>query len=85
MAHFYNPRLVCITRCKNEIHIIKQWYESLPFVDLFCITDNNSTDGTYEYLKNLDNVLVTRVEDLMKEETFRFCYVKARYMPLNGL
>lgn len=78
MAHHYRPRLVCIARCKNEIHIIKRWYESLPFVDLFCMTDNNSTDGTYEYLKSLDNVLVTRVEGFDEGRDFQILMKMAK-------
>jgi len=71
MAQFYKPRLVCIARCKNEIHIIKKWYESLPFVDVFVITDNNSTDGTYEYLKSLPNVIVIRLEEFDEGRDFQ--------------
>jgi len=57
-----NPKLVCIARCKNEIHNIERWITSLSFVDTFCIVDNGSTDGTLEYLKKLDNVVLTRTE-----------------------
>jgi hypothetical protein len=76
--HNYKPKLVCIARCKNEMHIIKNWYESLPFVDLFCITDNNSTDGTYEYLKSKDNILVTRVEGFDEGRDFQILLKMAK-------
>jgi len=59
-----NPELVCIARCKDEIHIIKEWVESMPFVDLFCIVDNGSTDGTLEYLKSINNVVVVQTRGL---------------------
>lgn len=69
--NFYENKLVCIARCKNEIHIIKKWYESLPFVDTFVITDNDSTDGTYEYLKSLANVVVVRVSGFNEGRDFQ--------------
>ncbi len=78
MADFYKQKLVCMARCKNEIHIIKEWYESLPFVDVFVMTDNNSTDGTYEYLKSLPNVIVTRVEGFDEGRDFQILLKMAK-------
>ena len=69
--NFFKVKTVCIARCKNEIVNIERWIESLPFIDLFCITDNGSTDGTYEYLKKIDNVLVTRVEGFDEGRDFQ--------------
>ncbi len=76
--HFFQPKLVCIARCKNEIHIIKKWYESLPFVDIFIITDNNSTDGTYEYLKSLPNVIVVRLDGFDEGRDFQILLKMAK-------
>jgi hypothetical protein len=69
--NFFKVKTVCIARCKNEMVNIERWIESLSFIDLFCITDNGSTDGTYEYLKKIDNVLVTRVEGFDEGRDFQ--------------
>jgi len=71
MVDYYKPKVICIARCKNEIDGIEEWIESLFFVDLFCITDNGSSDGTYEYLRTCDNVLVTRVEGFDEGRDFQ--------------
>lgn len=78
MTNFYRPKLICIARCKNEIENIRDWYNSLPFVDVFLITDNGSTDGTYEFLRTLDNVIVTRVEGFHEGRDFQILLQMAR-------
>lgn len=39
--------------CKNEIKFIERWFKSFKEADYICVLDTGSTDGTYEYLKNL--------------------------------
>lgn len=78
MQHNYGVRLVCIARCKDEINFIDRWYKSLPFVDVFCVTDNGSTDGTYEYLKSRHNVILTRVEGFDEGRDFQILLKMAK-------
>ena len=42
----------------NEIGYIEKCIQSINFADEIIVVDSFSTDGTYEYLANLDNVKV---------------------------
>ena len=39
--------------CKNEIKFIDRWLKSFKEADYVCVLDTGSTDGTWEYLKNI--------------------------------
>jgi glycosyltransferase involved in cell wall biosynthesis len=73
-----HTRLICIARCKNEIKIIDKWIHSLPFVDLFSIVDNGSTDGTFEYLLNNPKVKLQKSQGFHEGRDFDLALTEAR-------
>ena len=43
--------------CKNELQFVEKWVESMSEADYICVLDTGSTDGTFEKLKEYDNVI----------------------------
>ena len=44
-------KIALIARCKNEMNNLKEWLINKNFCNLIFITDNESTDGSFEFLK----------------------------------
>ena len=43
--------------CKNEMKYLERWYNSVKTADYICLLDTGSTDGTWEKLQTLPNVI----------------------------
>lgn len=71
-------KIAVIARCKNEIENLKAWIDNKKFCDMFFITDNESTDGSYEFLKKQSNVVVTKVAGFDEGRDFQILLKKAR-------
>lgn len=67
-----------IARCKNEIKNLESWINNKNFCDLFLITDNDSTDGSYEFLSKQTNVIVTKVVGFDEGRDFQILLKQAR-------
>ncbi|WP_297792442.1 glycosyltransferase family 2 protein [uncultured Eudoraea sp.] len=52
------PKITALIITFNEIGYIENCIESIRFADEIIVVDSFSTDGTYEYLVNLENVKV---------------------------
>lgn len=51
-------KIILATICKNEILHIDRFIENIKYFDECIILDTGSTDGTYEKLKTIDNIIV---------------------------
>ena len=71
-------KIAVIARCKNEIDFLEKWIDNKKFCDLFLITDNDSSDGSYEYLSKRKNVIVTRVSGFDEGRDFQILLDMAR-------
>lgn len=62
---FNNKDIILICLVKNDIIRIKKFYEHYRNLGIKCFTfiDNDSTDGTFEYLSNLNPISLLRVKD----------------------
>ncbi|NJB37536.1 glycosyltransferase family 2 protein [Croceivirga sp. JEA036] len=57
-----NQKLTALLITYNEMEHIKQSVASVSFADEIIVVDSFSTDGTFEYLKSLSNVIVLQKE-----------------------
>ena len=71
-------KIALIARCKNEMQNLKEWLINKNFCDLIFITDNESTDGSFEFLKKQENVIVTPVKGFDEGRDFQILLSKAR-------
>ncbi len=71
-------KIAVIARCKNEIENLEKWLENKPFCDLFLITDNESTDGSFEFLSRKPNVIVNPVVGFDEGRDFQILLALAR-------
>ena len=71
-------KIAIIARCKNEIENLEAWIDNKKFCDMFFITDNESTDGSYEFLSKQSNVVVTKVSGFDEGRDFQILLKKAR-------
>ena len=71
-------KIALIARCKNEMNNLKEWLINKNFCNLIFITDNESTDGSFEFLKKQENVVVTPVKGFDEGRDFQILLSKAR-------
>ena len=71
-------KIAVIARCKNEIQNLREWLINKNFSNLIFITDNESTDGSFEFLKKQENVIVTPVKGFDEGRDFQILLSKAR-------
>jgi hypothetical protein len=71
-------KIAVIARCKNEIENLEAWINNKRFCDILFITDNESTDGSYEFLSKQSNVVVTKVVGFDEGRDFQILLKKAR-------
>lgn len=71
-------KIAVIARCKNEIQNLQEWLDNKKFSDLFFITDNESTDGSFEFLSNQKNVIVKSVKGFDEGRDFQILLNLAR-------
>lgn len=71
-------KIAIIARCKNEIENLEKWMINKKFCDLFFITDNESTDGSFEFLSNKRNVIVTSVKGFDEGRDFQILLTMAK-------
>lgn len=53
-----HKKIILAAICKNEILHVDRFVENIKYFDKCIILDTGSTDGTYEKLKTIDNVIV---------------------------
>lgn len=63
-------RTAAYTLCKNEIKKIDQWLYYTKDFDYRVVLDTGSTDGTYEILKKVPNIITDQF--IMNEDEYRF-------------
>lgn len=71
-------RIAIIARCKNEMENLEEWLNNKTFCDLFLITDNESTDGSFEFLSSKSNVIVRQVIGFDEGRDFQILMNMAR-------
>ncbi len=57
-------KLICMLRVRNALERLPTFFEAHPFVDLFCVIDNGSEDGTVDWLKARQDVVLRQTESL---------------------
>lgn len=67
-----NYKICVYTICKNEIESIEKWYNSLSNVDMIVLCDTGSTDGTWEYIKSINDPRFKVMQYIPEEEIFHF-------------
>ena len=72
-----------IARCKNEIEILQSWLDNKSFCDLFLITDNESTDGSFELLDKRNDVIVRKVTGFNEGRDFQILLEMARSQKID--
>lgn len=68
--------LACIMRVKNEEGKIRRALDSMPFVDLFIVVDNGSTDRTLAYISRYP-CIIFRTEGLDAARDLNLAYQEA--------
>lgn len=63
-------RTAAYTLCKNEIKKIDQWLYYTKNFDFRVILDTGSTDGTYELLKKVPNIILDQF--IINDDEYRF-------------
>jgi hypothetical protein len=71
-------KIAVIARCKNEIENLEKWMINKKFCDLFFITDNESTDGSFKFLSEKSNVYVTSVNGFDEGRDFQILLKMAK-------
>mgnify|MGYP001330863978 FL=1 len=71
-------KIAIIARCKNEMENLEEWLKNKSFCNLFLITDNESTDGSFEFLSNKSNVIVSPVTGFDEGRDFQILMNMAR-------
>ncbi len=71
-------KIAIIARCKNEMENLREWLKNKTFCDLFLITDNESTDGSFEFLSSQSNVIVKQVIGFDEGRDFQILMNMAR-------
>ena len=73
-----HPKIVVIARCENEMENLPLWFENKTFCDHFVMTDNESTDGSTEYLKSRHDVTFAAVKGFDEGRDFQVLLRLAR-------
>lgn len=71
-------KIAVIARCKNEMDNLEEWLNNKTFCDLFFITDNELTDGSFEFLSGKRNVVVSSVTGFDEGRDFQILMGMAR-------